>query len=803
MIVSKDIFLKRLVQLPELSSNILAFVFADNPDLDISSRENFFGNVISYFKRFKENKPDITQYKLEDTNDLLKSWEGKDLRIKNVKLKSVRGFPQAAKPFGIDFTNKNGEPQSMIILGGNATGKSSLYDAIEFSYCDSVGEALLRAYKEGADDDVRFMNFLEHNENGEVNIFCHVQTMSDKLDIQKHKDNIPKPIRDKINPDTHFVSDYDIYTKGQLDYEKNSQRSFHNIIAQSLGLTDLLEFEKNLTAFTIYRRQTETRNIGGLKKSNDNQQTLITNNEKAINEKKNILNQLKQQQSASPDDKKLKEVLELMNQTKQTVIQTTINSKQFASSIEQFNRAYTNLISKEIKNAGLNEIQFLNLGLELLKEHTDCPFCNSSKLLKDEVAISVNQRISKLKELNEVTQALNKAFNDVTDYIENLKNQIEVIKSRVTKELNSVKEKTEFNELFLLDNSFATETATLTAKEFLIQLFSLNENPNYLKDKNKFLFELFKSNAKFSETELNQFLTSLNSFNTKRTEIIQKVELEIAQNTQPKSLTEQIIGLNKEITDLERQSADARENIKRDTEKINEIQEQVSEFAEVKTIAAAFLKSYHNVLNEEINKSFAPIKMVVEEVLENYFRIDNREVDLIISKQPEEFDEETGEVLSEIITAQLKIKNQNIQLQPVNKYLNTFHFRLFSTMVGISIAIASRRNTQVNLPLVLDDVFYASDFENKTSIESFLKQVFNAFKTYTPDLPLQLILFTHDQLIFESAIKVIKEIEGTDIAFAKLFPHKEAQDEGDYMNLIYRFPDFFPHTIMNNLLSEL
>lgn len=803
MIVSKEIFLKRLVQLPELSGNTIAFVFADNPDLDISSRENFFGNIISYYNRFKKQKPDISKYAVEETDDLLKSWEGKDLRIKNVKLKSVRGFPQSDKPFGIDFTDKNGLPQSMIILGGNATGKSSIYDAIEYSYCNSIGEALLRAYKEGSEDDVRFMDFLEHNENGQANIFCHVQTQSETFDIQEHKENIPKEIRDKINPDTHFVSDYDIYTKGQLDYEKNTQRSFHNIIAQSLGLTELLEFEKYITAFTIYRRQTESRNISGLKRSNDNQQTLITTNEKAITEKKLSLEQLKKQQLSSPDDTKQKEVLETVNLVKQTTFQSSFSSNQFSSSVEQFNRAYTNLITKEIKNAKANEIQFLNLGLELLKEHSDCPFCNSSKLLKDEISVSVNQRIAKIKELNDVTQILNKAFNEMTDNIEMLKTQIEILKSRTTKEINTIKEKTEFNELFLLDNSFATATGEFTANEFLSQLFNLNENANYLKDKNKFLFELFKSNQGFSGKELNQFLNSVIEFNAKRTDTLRKIELEVASKMQPKSLAEQIIGLNKEIADLEKQSNEAKANIKRDTEKINELQEQIAQFDEVKSDTIVFSKSYHNALNEEINKSFAPIKMVVEEVLEDYFKFDNRDIDLIISKQPEEYDEETGEILSEIITAQLKIKNQNIKPQPVGKYLNTFHFRLFSTMVGISIAIASRRNTQVNLPLVLDDVFYASDFENRTSVERFLQQIFKAFKTYTPDLPLQLILLTHDQLIFESAIKVVKEIKGTDIAFAKLFPYTEAQETGDYLNLIYKFPDYFPNTIMNSLLTEV
>ena len=522
-----------------------------------------------------------------------------------------------------------------------------------------------------------------------------------------------------------------------------------------------------------------------------------------MTEKKLSLEQLKKQQSTSPDDTKLKEVLETVNLVKQTSFQTSFSSSQFSGSVEQFNGAYTNLITKEIKNAGANEIQFLNLGLELLKEHSDCPFCNNSKLLKDEISVSVTQRISKIKEQNEVTQILNKAFNEITDNIETLKAQIEILKSRVAKELNTIKEKTEFNELFLHDNSFAAVTGEFTSNEFLSQLFNLNENTNYLKNKNKFLFELFKSNQGFSGKELNQFLNSVIEFNTKRTDIIRKIEIVVTTKMQPKSLAEQIIGLNKEIADLEKQSNDAKANIKRDTEKINELQEQITQFDEVKSDTIVFSKIYHNALNEEINKSFAPIKMVVEEVLEDYFKFDNRDIDLIISKQPEEYDAETGEILSEIITAQLKIKNQNIKLQPVGKYLNTFHFRLFSTMVGISIAIASRRNTQVNLPLVLDDVFYASDFENRTSVERFLKQIFKAFKTYTPDLPLQLILLTHDQLIFESAIKVIKEIEGTNIAFAKLFPYSEAQEAGDYLNLIYKFPDYFPNTIMNSLLAEV
>src|SRR5690606_20838864 len=243
------------------------------------------------------------------------------------------------------------------------------------------------------------------------------------------------------------------------------------------------------------------------------------------------------------------------------------------------------------------EIQFLNLGLELLKEHNDCPFCNNSKILKEEISSSVNQRISKIKELNEVAQTLSKSFNDLTDNIENLKNQIDLLKNKVSREINLVKEKTEFNELFLLDNNFSTEIGTFLAKEFLLELSKLDENPNYLKDKNRFLFDLFKSNSNFFDGDFTQFVNIVNQYIANRNEVVRNIELEVSKNAQPQSLTEQIFGLNKEITDLERQSTEAKTNIERDTKRINEIQEQVNLFDEVKTVTTSFLKTYHNALN--------------------------------------------------------------------------------------------------------------------------------------------------------------------------------------------------------------
>jgi hypothetical protein len=76
------------------------------------------------------------------------------------------------------------------------------------------------------------------------------------------------------------------------------------------------------------------------------------------------------------------------------------------------------------------------------------------------------------------------------------------------------------------------------------------------------------------------------------------------------------------------------------------------------------------------------------------------------------------------------------------------------------------------------------------------------FNDNTLDMNFQLILFTHDQQIFESAItaSAMNEVENT--AFAKLFPFKDAEEKDGYKNLIYKIPAYLPSAIMKNLLIE-
>ena len=104
---------------------------------------------------------------------------------------------------------------------------------------------------------------------------------------------------------------------------------------------------------------------------------------------------------------------------------------------------------------------------------------------------------------------------------------------------------------------------------------------------------------------------------------------------------------------------------------------------------------------------------------------------------------------------------------------------------------------------MLDDIFYASDFHNRRNIKHFVKAILTAYKSIfengkdnseQPDKigsKLQLVIFTHDELVFKSITDEIKEFHKNDyrkyFMFHSLFPHKEAAPDSNFeiSNLVF------------------
>jgi hypothetical protein len=801
MIKDKETFLKQVALMPELKENILSLVFAFNPSIDISNKNKFVENVSPYLLLQKEDERAKITLDSSSSSNNTEKWLGKDLRIKKLRIKSVRGFPNSTLPFGINFSDEKNEPQSMIILGTNGSGKSSIYNAIEYNYCKKIGEAQLRTNRNLEDEDFEFKEYLSHFSNGFNSSLCEIDSVDKYLSLQDS--NIPKEVRNRINPNTHFISDFDIYHNGQLNYLNGDEGSFHNLIAESLGLNELLQFEKNLNSFLTYRRATESTRINALEKGIKEESELIINNTKNIKEKNSKLNELSKTQKEQPKDNKIQELQKLLLQIKLSNFSFQYDTQVLLKDITQFEQKFKEISALEFKSGNISQIQFYNLDLDLLKESNNCPLCDSSTKSNIEIQKYVTDKIFQIESFNKANQDITKIQNFLTENLDNLYNQLALLQGKIKQELNSIKTFSELAELTSIENSILTQIETVQAEEFFQIGASMNRNDKFKLNKNAFLFSFFKDQKDYIKNELSTYIDVVSTFESIRIDLISKIEKQLITNLESKTIFEQIITLRNEITTLEQQNNNSEKKIINNNLEVKTYREQQALFNTIKEEVRIYNTYFHNLLNNEVQRSFSPIKLIVEEVLEKYLKSENRDVELEIKMKADDIDSETGAVLSEIITAYIVPKDKSHSALPVNKYFNTFHYRLFSTMVGISIAMASRINTKINLPLVLDDIFYASDFENRATVERFIKDLFDIFNEYTPKLKLQLILFTHDQLIFESAVKASAEMKVENIVFAKLFPYVRSKNNGDFLELIYRMPTYLPYQIMQNTLTKV
>lgn len=128
------------------------------------------------------------------------------------------------------------------------------------------------------------------------------------------------------------------------------------------------------------------------------------------------------------------------------------------------------------------------------------------------------------------------------------------------------------------------------------------------------------------------------------------------------------------------------------------------------------------------------------------------------------------------------------------KMLNTFRMKLFCVCFKISLALCCRELYHINFPIVMDDIFDSSDFTNREHIRNFIRNLYNVhdlkYKTnYTiqgyevvaiNEQPLQLILFTQDELLADSVARGMIDHAGhANVLYARIFNCNET-DDSDY-----------------------
>ncbi|MDE5888374.1 MAG: hypothetical protein K2H46_12425 [Muribaculaceae bacterium] len=193
-----------------------------------------------------------------------------------------------------------------------------------------------------------------------------------------------------------------------------------------------------------------------------------------------------------------------------------------------------------------------------------------------------------------------------------------------------------------------------------------------------------------------------------------------------------------------------------------------------------------------------------KEILSDYFDIDNDEVwiymDFVSVNLSHLVDIEDANflkrpILHDFIKFDIKIKSSGGNYDPQVKrfdadpraYLNTFKYKLFCVTLKMACCCIAKKMYKINNPLIIDDVFDASDFENRVMIRSFAEKLSLQHNKLLPEpeYSLQMIFFTQDDLVAIQMEKGLKDGLGNNrVMGGRIFDYHEIDIATDKVDCI-------------------
>lgn len=119
--------------------------------------------------------------------------------------------------------------------------------------------------------------------------------------------------------------------------------------------------------------------------------------------------------------------------------------------------------------------------------------------------------------------------------------------------------------------------------------------------------------------------------------------------------------------------------------------------------------------------------------------------------------------LTEIHNIEIKLRIGNSQARSPRNLYNTFRFKLFVVCLKVSMAICAQRIHHILFPIIIDDIFDASDFANRSNIHFTVADLLTSYKQHfyqKDNYPLQFIVFSQDELITDGFYKALRRETG-------------------------------------------
>lgn len=722
-------------------------------DIDFSKRENCFEDIQKFYQTTQrniiDNYPDLSSQTLRKDDKL------NDYRIKRMEVKHIKCFAESEEglPYGVTF-EMNEKPVSTIIYGTNGVGKSALFGAMEYVYCKHVSEFALRNH----DTDLDWLAFLAHNGISK-NASCEIETSDKKLTI--NETNYFE--ESSYFARNCFINETQVNLNGKIDYNSWGDCSAHRLIANGLGLKEIVDVMIVFSKLSVYNRQKERRDYTSANIAVNQSRTLLEEWNNQIIEIKAKLESLNKLEITKTLNNKTEQVSNSVSKILGNRLVLDKNANQLESHMRDFLSAYQKW--NDVENFALIEHRFkmINHAKHLIGQSDSdgfCPLCNSSVNLKG-INESLTLQMGRFKEqlvLKEVAQNTMEAFfdqldqtalmcnnfitsaNDIVVQLSNfspLKHCVDAMK-RISTLISGYRDSAHFCELISIRNS-GDRTAQLS--RFLY--FELER-----------IITLSNSIFERSDSMLNEFYS----------------ELEDALGG---SVTEEDIDLAKQVGILEREmdylvSQASKERLH--LASLNEVAYQTKQKYDLQVSIIEQIRKIEPILQKAVNKRvvnmFLPIKDAIEEILEDFLTDDNVNIEISCA----------GDFISiYIITA------DGVHINPA-MYFNTFRYKLFSTALSLALVLITRDRVGLNLPIVFDDPFLGFDTTDRDRMVSFARKMAIIIGRYaTPIKPIQVISFTHNWQLFQILRSALQPIPS--IKFLILDSYKNARKVDSYYEL--------------------
>lgn len=224
------------------------------------------------------------------------------------------------------------------------------------------------------------------------------------------------------------------------------------------------------------------------------------------------------------------------------------------------------------------------------------------------------------------------------------------------------------------------------------------------------------------------------------------------------------------------------------------------------------LKDMQEVLDQrirnQVQKHYREYADWVEQMMHWYSRYLGEEYDLKIA-----YDGDGPDGKLEMV-----LRNKDGQEVSPAQYYNNFRYKLFCLLLRLVGGLAYMKLNKVRVPIVLDDVFYGSDFNSRAEVKVFWDRLMKSIRQQLGET-VQLLVFTHDEIILNAALNAVVDLDFEPVQFGRILDSdyikrpEEEQDIKDETDVFYKvnypelpkkcvFMQFLRNKVINKIMKN-